>query len=343
MLGFVGDAFDWTKKAVGSAVGAAGDVVDGVGEVISDAWNGPGGPKFDDSPAWSGTPAQYGGQYGADAIADMGFNRMGTAESGQAFARKEAGYAAGQMQGKRGPQAFENQDLADRESMGRYGDQNGALQLSREAAMGMAPSAAAYQMQAGLDRGLASQQAMQGSARGAAGIALAGGNAAANTANLQNQAFTQAGELRANEMAQGRSQYGGLAGQQRDQDLQRLGQGSQMSQYNAGLNDQYKMGMGQLGVGYAGAANQYGQQAQGWMDRGTHAYDQQMQGDMNNENNSASAYNQHQSLLAAQAQAKADAKQAAYQNKMGIAGTIVHGFSSAIPGSGGGGTPPPKG
>jgi hypothetical protein len=164
------------------------------------------------------------------------------------------GWAQGEAQRDRGATAIEDQELSDREAQARYGDQAGAIQLAREAAMGQAPSQAAYLMQAGLNQGLANQQAMAGGARGAAGIALAQGNAQANAATMQNQAYTQAGAMRADEMNQARNLYGGLAGTQRQQDQNRLGMGNDMSKYNAGANDQYRLGMGQLGLGYYGAS-----------------------------------------------------------------------------------------
>lgn len=193
----------------------------------------------------------FGGyQEGANDWSKIGL--QGMADSGAI-----GGWATGQAQGYRGAMASENQQLSDQEAYSRGYHQNGALQLASEAAMGQAPSEAAYQMQYGLDQGLAAQQAQMGSARGNAGIALASGNAAANSANMMNQTYMQAGQLRAAEMAQARGLYGGLSGQQREQDQSRLQQGSQMSQFNAGLNDQYSLGMGNL-------ANQASQNQLGW-------------------------------------------------------------------------------
>ncbi len=218
----------------------------------------------------------WGGYEGAARdFSNIGLGRMGQNDGFQSWAQ-------GQASTERGPQAWENQELSDNEAYTRGYDQSGAVQLAREAAMGNSPSAAAYQMQRGLDQSLASQQAQIGSARGAAGMALAGGNAAANSANLMNQTYNQAGQLRAQEMAQAMGLYGGLSGQMREQDLQRLGQGNQMAQYNAGLNDQYRLGMsgvgqqyGNLGLGYYNAAqNPYNQQ----MNSENQAYDRGFQG-----------------------------------------------------------------
>jgi hypothetical protein len=105
-------------------------------------------------------------------------------------------------------------------------------------------------MQRGLDQGLASQQAQMGGARGAAGLALAGGNAMANSANMQNQAFTNAGQLRAGEMAQARDAYGDLATAVRAGDLSRLNTGNTMSSNNAGQRTNFNLGVGNVGAAY---------------------------------------------------------------------------------------------
>jgi hypothetical protein len=148
-----------------------------------------------------------------------------------------------------GSMAYENQELSNREAQSRDYDQAGAMELARGAAMGQAPSAAAYQMQAGLNAAGAQQAAQAGGARGAAGLAMAQGNAASNVANMQQNAFTAAGQLRAQEMAEARGLYGGLAGQMRQQDQNRLGMGNQMSQFNSTIGLQRQMGFGNMALG----------------------------------------------------------------------------------------------
>lgn len=165
-------------------------------------------------------------------------------------------WAQNQMMEDRGPQAQESAYYADREATARDYDQAGALQLSREAAMGMAPSEAAYQLQAGLNQASQQQAQIAGGARGSAALALAQQNAAGQVGNLQGQAFTEAGRLRAQEMAAARQQYMQGAENMRAQDQQRMAQTNQMGQYNAGANDQYSLGMGNL-------ANQFGNQQLG--------------------------------------------------------------------------------
>jgi hypothetical protein len=155
---------------------------------------------------------------------------------------------------------------------------------------------------------------MAGGARGAGGIAMAGANAAASGANLQNQAFQGAGMLRAQEMADGRNLYGNLAGQQRQQDQGRLGMGNQMSQFNAQGNDQYKIGM-------AGAANQYGQTGVGYYNAAQNPYNQQGNMSLGREQIAGDSFNQGESREAGVHQATADARALQEQKKWGLLGT----------------------
>lgn len=282
-----GGAYSAVKQGASLAGVNAGDI----GEGLKDYSNA-GKNNFNSQP-YTPNEINWGGHAGdAGNIAQRGFSGMGGSMS-------NADWANGQAQRDRGAMATENPELSQRETDSRYGDQAGALQLSREAAMGQAPSEAAMQMQLGLNQAAANQSSLAGSARGSAALATAQGNAAGQTAGLQNQAYLQGGALRAQEMANARGQYGQLSSQVRDQDLQRLGQGNQMSQYNAGLNDQYKLGMGQLG-------NQYGQQGLGWYQAAQNPYNQQAQMDLTREGMAADSYNQANAVNAGVSQANAD-------------------------------------
>jgi hypothetical protein len=221
------------------------------------------------------------------------------AEAGSIGMANSRNWAMGEAQRDRGPQALESALHSQNEANSRNHDQAGALQLAREAAMGMAPSEAAYMMQRGLDQSTAQQAAMAGGARGAAGLATAQTNAGANVANMQQNTFTQAGQLRAQEMAAGRGLYGGLAGQQREQDQQRLGMSNQMGQFNAQNNDAYRLGM-------AGTAAQFDGQSQGWHDRATSPYDKQAQLDSQYQGQRADAYHNAAALAAGKDQAAND-------------------------------------
>lgn len=273
---------------LGAAGGLLGGGADAIGEAAKDFSN-VGKNKFQANPYQATPIGAMGGQ--ADHYANMG-------QDGKNNAMAQANYAQGQMQANRGPQATENGLLANREAQGR-GYQMDSLGMARQAAMGNAPSVAARQMQAGLDSAVAGQQSGMGSARGAAGLALAGSNANANVANLQNQTFNQASQLRAQEMAQARGQYQAGSDALRQADQGRLQMGNQMGQFNANLNDQYKFGMGQLGQGFQGAA-------QGWNAQSADALKQQQGMDMAAQAINADSYNQSQAINAGVAQGNAD-------------------------------------
>lgn len=228
-----GGLYNAVKAGTGGYAEGGTSPVDAVGEGLKDFSN-VGKNKGSYNPY--AYQDQYFGGYegGANDWSRHGLQGMGASNA-------NAAYASGQMQDD-----AMTQRLAGNEAASRNGDQAGAIQLAREAAMGQAPSEAAYQLQSGLNQAMGAQQAQVGGARGAAAIAQAQSRGAGLTAGMQGQAFTEAGRLRAQEMAQARSQYGGLAGQQREQDIGRIGQ-----------DQQYRLGMGQLGIGY-------GNSAQGW-------------------------------------------------------------------------------
>lgn len=197
-------------------------------------------------------------------------------------------WMAGEANRQRGPQAVENAGLAGNEASGAGGHQSGSIGLARGLALGQGPSEAAYGLQRGLDMSSAAQTAIGRSARGGAALATAGANANANTANLQQNAFSQAGMLRAQEMATGRGLYGSLLGKQREQDQARIGMANEMGQFNAGLNDRYRLGMNAAALGMGEVANAQDQQ--------DFAY---YQGGMNPVNAQSEAWQQYQQWRAA--------------------------------------------
>lgn len=291
-----------------------------VGELAQDFTN-VGKNRFETSP-YSGQAAQWGGEGGADWYAGIGAQGLGQSNAQADWAR--------QMAQEQGPQAYENQRLSNLEATSRGYHQEGALNLALQGALGNQPSAAAYQMQAGLDQALANQQAMAGGARGAAGLAVAQSNAGANMANLQQNAFNQAGQLRANEIAQYANMYGGLAGQQREQDLQRLGLGNSMSQFNAGNTTQRQLGFGQL-------ANQANQNSQGWYAGMAHGYDANQQGQMEQNRLNYQGWESGQDRGASMAQAEADRQRAERDRWFNMGNQMVNTTVQAGAGGGGGG------
>ena len=208
-------------------------------------------------------PAQYGqttnyGQYGAGSVGARNEAwAQGDISKGQQAAIKGAGgYANDAAQNGTGYQGgAQDAGAAANQASGANGNQSGAIELARRQAMGQSPSAAAYQLQAGLDQGLAQQTSMGRSARGAAGLATEQSNAGYNSGAMEQNAFTQGGMLRSQDMAQGRGLYGSMLNDQRGQDAGAIGQANQMSQHNAQSYDNYRNQMGNAAVGFGAVAN----------------------------------------------------------------------------------------
>jgi len=304
--------WELAKDAVGAITGGAEDIMGG-------------GMNRSKIEPYENQRVNLGGDPGAA-------ERM--AESARA-GREQAGMGGSWAMGQAiegGMQAQENPWLTDQESMSRGYDQAGSMDLMRQAAMGQAPSEAAYMLQSGLDKAANQQTALAGGARGAAALAGAQSGAAANTAALQSNAFSQAGQLRANEMAQARGAYNNAANTMRGQDQARIGQNSQMSQFNAGNTNQYRLGMGQLN-------NQYGQQQQGWFQNEMDPYKTQAGLDQNYEQLRGQNYNEAQGLNVGKNQANADR---ATQNRQDIMGFVSGGAQMGM-GMGGSKKPPTGG
>lgn len=202
--------------------------------------------------------AEYGGKAGgAERARDEWWGHAAENDANQSLIKGGMGYANLQAsQAKDRPGAQEDAALARNVDGGAGGNQNGAISLAGNLASGNAPSQAAYQLQSGLNQATAQQQAIGQSARGAAGIATAGANQQANTANLQQNAFTQAGLLRSRDMAQGRQLYDAATEQARNQANARLGMANQMGQFNAQQNNNAALGWGNAAVGLGGVSNQ---------------------------------------------------------------------------------------
>lgn len=174
----------------------------------------------------------------------------------------------------RGPMSRENEGYANNEaSAGAY--QQDASGIAKSLATGNAPSAGAFQLQNGLNQATAQQRAMAGSARGGAALATSGADASANTANLQQNAWSQGKLLRAQDMTAGRNLYGQALGQQREQDNSRLGVANALAQGNAEQNDRYSQGMAGAAVGMGAAGNAMNNQDLGYYQGGMGVVDAQ--------------------------------------------------------------------
>jgi hypothetical protein len=329
--------------AAGGAAAGLGAGADAIGNGIRD-FSRVGRNNYQATP-WGITPQYdengnltgYQGLSGAknEVTPQMAGAALYANDKAQAASQGGMDYATGQMKGaqSRGPQATEDQYLSDQEAMARNGDEMGAMQLMRERAMGQAPSEAAYMMQQGLDRGLANQQAIAGSARGAAGLAQAQGNMAGNAANMEQGAFTAAGQLRAKEMADATNAYGNLAGQVRQQDQSRMGQADQVSQFNAGLNDQYALGMGSLGVQYGNLGVGQAGIDQGYWKTGADIGDANANRDMQAQQLNSQNWNEAQGINAGVAQGNSDKERENRDMWIELAGKGV-GMGGSIAGAG---------
>jgi hypothetical protein len=191
---------------------------------------------------------------------------------------------------------------------GRTGQEE-ALGMMRSAALGQAPSVAQNQLQAGFNQAAAQQAALAGGARGSAALANAQANAAANVANLQQGTNQQAAMLRAQEMAEARGAFGGMAGQLRGYDQARLNMGNQMAMANAAQRNQYALGMGGLSVGM-------GNLQQGAMGQAIGV--QGKQADINTEQQrmEAAAYQARQDRMAGVGEANAQARREKYRENL---------------------------
>lgn len=177
---------------------------------------------------------QYGGNHGGTEAAD--------AERYRTLAQN--------AESRQGPQLqTANADQARALAMQGRGDQQAAMGLSRQAALGNAPSVAAIQQQQGLDQAMRNQYALAGSARGPGALANAQYNAAQNAGAMAQQGVNQAASLRASEMAQARNDYASQASGIRSADVGQqqadFSQANAQAQLEAGqraLNDQYSLG-----------------------------------------------------------------------------------------------------
>ena len=211
-------------------------------------------PKREDVQLGAGVGSSAAGLYG-DAIA------RGQAADDVAADYRNAGSAYGGMSNSlyqdamdRDAPVRESQYYSDNEGQSRAYQQAG-LDLTTQAAMGLAPSEAAYQMQRGLDQASAAQNSMQGSARGAAAIANAQGNASSNIAGLQQGVFSEAGQLRAAEMAQARGMMGSQSQALRGMDQDRLNSSNEFGLANRSMGNQQQLGLLAASQGFGGLDN----------------------------------------------------------------------------------------
>jgi hypothetical protein len=154
------------------------------------------------------------------------------------------------------------------------------------------------------------------------------------TAGLQADAFNQAGQMRAAEMANARNAYGQMSGQLRASDQSRLGMGNDMAKFNQSQNDQYGLGMlnaganyGQLGIGQSNVALGYGNLGRGYGTDSQHLGMGQSQMDDNRNRYLADAEQERQARESGIAAQNAQARQTATQRLLGTAQSGVNSLS----------------
>lgn len=220
--------------------------------------------------------AQYGRQAGGAEKSRDEFWKQETANDGQQAAVQQGMTTAAQQANHGVPmQVTQDQGLANNASSGAGGNQNQAVSLAGQLAAGNSPSQGAYQLQNGLNQGLAQQTSMGRSARGGAALATAGADAGANAAAMQQNAWTAGGMLRSQDMAQGRGMLGSALGQQRDQDNAQIAEGNSVNQANAQNQDNLRLGMGTASVALGQVGNAQASQDQGVHQAGMGSVDAQ--------------------------------------------------------------------
>jgi hypothetical protein len=256
-----------------AAVGAGASAIAGASGVGRNPYRA---TNFMDTNKYNPDAFQYGGQKGAaDQMANY-YTQQGI-----------------NAQGRQGAQVDTSQSNWDRMQAGqaRMGQQ-GIADAMGQRALGQVPSIAGMQAneqmrQLGQQSGLqmqqaqAAQAAQAASARGSAGLALAGQQAANNTANAQGQIgmgsamaaqgiSNQAQINAANERMQAEQAATGAYTNMRSGDQAQGGMAAQQSQYQAGLsqqqhglNDQFQMGMTNASMGVRNAQLQAQMNQQG--------------------------------------------------------------------------------
>ncbi len=185
--------------------------------------------------------ADFGGYTnGVDIYKKEAMGHMADNDVEQA-ANAAAMRASGRNISKTGAQSTEN--TADsQQAIRTRAQQLSSLEQNRQAAMGNAPSEAAFQTGIGMNDNMASQAGAMGGARGLAGLsgAQTGGNQAMGQAS-GNLAMT-GGMARSKEIGDALGMYGSAAGGVRDQDFKRLGISDQNNMFNAKASDDWKLG-----------------------------------------------------------------------------------------------------
>lgn len=221
--------------------------------------------------------ADYGGTPDAAAYYKKMAQQGGAANDAQQANNSSAlGRSLAAAGSYRGPMAKENQDLANREAATRR-EQTGMLDLSRGAALGLAPSEAAGRTDIGFNDIMGARAGAVGGARGLSALNGAQGGSGVGSAGL-NMA-SAGGMARSKEIENSIGTYGGQAGQVRGQDIGRLAGSNQNNLFNQKLNDDWRVGNANLAAQQAGLSNAYGASDQAWFGESMRPEDKQFQYD----------------------------------------------------------------
>ena len=208
--------------------------------------------------------ADYGGGPGmAKEYSDIAADHITDNDAQQASNAGALDTSVANMKGNRGPQAVENAALSNREAAAR-GEQGKMLDLSMKAAMGQAPSEAAYNQKLAMNKIGSGLAGMQGQARGLSALTSAQGVGGAQAGELAGEEAFKSGMGRSKEIGNAIGMYGSQAGQVRGQDLTRLGMSNQNNLFNTGLNNEWKVGNANLAAAQGGLGVSQDQMDQQW-------------------------------------------------------------------------------
>ncbi len=205
--------------------------------------------------AYNPGSAEVGGGAGnGQFYHDQALGRMHEGDAAYAANEAAMGRSIANMSADRGVVSPENDALLRREGQSRDQQAQG-LDMQREAAMGGAPSAAAFQTRMAMNDNMAGQAAASGSARGLGALNGVQGVGAAGAGNSAGGIGMTGGMGRSKEMSDAVGMYGSNSGIMRQGDITRLRDGDTNSLGNADLNNNWKLGnaglaakQGQLGV-----------------------------------------------------------------------------------------------
>ncbi len=225
--------------------------------------------------------AEYGGGHegsGVDFYRNEALGHLGDNDALQASNRSAMANSLANMKGNRGPQNQENPNLVSRGNATRNA-QLGALDLDRQAALGNAPSEAAFQTRQGMNDIAGQRAGAVGGARGLSGLTGAQGASSAGAGAAAGNLAAAGGMARSKEIGDAIGMYGSQAGSLHQQDFNRLGINDDLQMGNAQNNVNWKLGNANLATQQGQLGNAYGATDAGWQAQAMAPADKQFQYD----------------------------------------------------------------